>query len=35
MWIVMGWFQNYIEHKIVSEEKGIEDLKSFKLVETF
>jgi hypothetical protein len=35
MWIVMGWFQNYIEHKIVSEEKGIKDLKSFKLVETF
>ncbi len=35
MGIVMGWFQNYIKLEIVSEEKGIEDLKSFELVETF
>jgi hypothetical protein len=35
MRIVPGWFSNPVEHKIVSEEKGIKDLKSFKLVETF
>jgi hypothetical protein len=34
-WIVMGWFHNHVEQKIVSEEKGIKDLKSFKLVEMF
>jgi hypothetical protein len=35
MGIVMGWSQNYIKLKIVSEEKGINDLRSFKLVKTF
>jgi hypothetical protein len=34
MSIVPGWFYNPIKQKIVSEERGIEDLKSFKLVET-
>jgi hypothetical protein len=34
MWIVPGWFYNPIKQEIVSEEKGIKDLKSFKLVET-
>jgi hypothetical protein len=35
MWIVPGWFHNPVEQKIVSEEKGIKDLKNFKLVEMF
>ena len=34
-WMVMGFSTNSIAHKIVSKEKGINDLNRSKMVETF